>query len=359
MKKRVIVWGTGNVGAPALRAVLSHQDLELVGVVVSSEAKDGKDAGELAELGVVTGVKATRDWRGLIARGADAVVYAALAEVRFEEAVEEVLECLRAGINVVTSTMYFLQYAATAPEPLASEIREITAKSGASLMASGIDPGWGMDSLPLFLSAISSDITEIRSREIFNYKHYDQPNIVRNVVGFGLPMDQTPPMLMEFGLKMVWEPMVRALGDALNRPVDAVSVFVERRPLEKDVSAPGMGVFEKGTQGAFRFEVVGHHKGKKLFVVEHITRIDNDCAPDWPYPPEGEGCHAVVITGNPTVHVSVHSEDRYKAHSPGAGGNATAACRIVNAIPFVCDAPPGIVHGINIPMSHGGAQIRA
>ena len=61
MKKRVIVWGTGNVGAPAIRAVLSHQDLELVGVVVNSEAKIGKDAGELARLDVVTGVQGTRD----------------------------------------------------------------------------------------------------------------------------------------------------------------------------------------------------------------------------------------------------------------------------------------------------------
>lgn len=357
MKKRVIVWGTGNVGAPAIRAVLSHQGLELVGVVVNSESKIGKDAGELAGLDVVTGVKGTRDWRSLL-KGADAMVYASLAEARFEESVEEVLECLRAGVNVVTSTMYLMQYAATTPEPLRTQIAEACEKSGASLMASGIDPGWGMDSLPFLLSAISSDITEIRSQEIMNYKHYDQPDIVRNVVGFGLPMDVTPPMLGEFGLIMVWGPMVRALGDALNHPVDEVTTFVEKRPLEKDVTAPGMGVFEKGTQGAFRFEVIGWHKGKKLFVVEHITRIDNDCAPDWPYPPVGEGVHAVVITGNPTVHVSVHSEDRYKAHSPGAGGNATAACRIVNAIPFVCDAAPGIVHGIDIPMLHGGQQIR-
>mgnify|MGYP000882983565 CR=1 FL=1 len=50
MKKRVIVWGTGNVGAPAIRAVLSHQGLELVGVVVHSESKIGKDAGDSVEV---------------------------------------------------------------------------------------------------------------------------------------------------------------------------------------------------------------------------------------------------------------------------------------------------------------------
>ena len=50
MKKKVVVWGTGNVGRPAIRAVLSHAELELVGVIVSSDAKAGRDAGELAGL---------------------------------------------------------------------------------------------------------------------------------------------------------------------------------------------------------------------------------------------------------------------------------------------------------------------
>ena len=48
MTYRVVVWGTGNVGRPAIRAVAAHRDLELVGVVVSNPAKVGKDAGELA-----------------------------------------------------------------------------------------------------------------------------------------------------------------------------------------------------------------------------------------------------------------------------------------------------------------------
>ena len=48
MTYRVVVWGTGNVGRPAIRAVAAHADLELVGVVVSNPAKVGTDAGELA-----------------------------------------------------------------------------------------------------------------------------------------------------------------------------------------------------------------------------------------------------------------------------------------------------------------------
>jgi hypothetical protein len=48
MALRVIVWGTGNVGRPAIRAVLSHRELELVGVVVANPDKVGLDAGQIA-----------------------------------------------------------------------------------------------------------------------------------------------------------------------------------------------------------------------------------------------------------------------------------------------------------------------
>ena len=68
--------------------------------------------------------------------------------------------------------------------------------------------------------------------------------------------------------------------------------------IEKTIHVDGMGEFEEGTIGALRFEIQGIVNGKKLLVMEHITRIDDDCAPDWPYPPTGQGSHQVQITGN-------------------------------------------------------------
>lgn len=357
MPLRVIVWGTGNVGEPALRAVISHHGLELVGVITSSESKEEQDAGALAGLGITTGIRATRDWQAALAGGCDAVVYAATADRRFEAALGDIMTCLRAGINVVAAGLYPLQSSTTAPPPLREMVDQACAASGASILVSGIDPGWAMDVLALNIAGMSSDITEIRCQEIMNYQHYDQPDVVRSVIGFGGPMDETPMMLFDPSLRFVWEPTVRALGDALGRPVDQVTTHVERRALERVIDVPGMGRFAAGTQGAFRFELVGHSGGAPLFVVEHITRIDNECAPDWPYPPTGEGCHGVVVTGNPVIHVAVHGEDPFKP-GPGGGGNASAACRLVNAIPFVCGAPPGIVPGIAVPMHQGGQQLR-
>ncbi|TDG11638.1 dihydrodipicolinate reductase [Seongchinamella unica] len=356
MAKKVIVWGTGNVGRPAIRAVLTHSDLELHAVIVSSESKAGRDAGELA--GVAhCGVTATRDWQSIISTGADAVVYSATADTRPEEAIAEVIACLSAGINVVAPGLYFYLDPESTPAEALAPIESACSSSGASLFTSGIDPGWVMDMLPVVLSAATADIREIRTREIFNYALYDQPRVVREVIGFGQSMEELPMMLHDFAIDLVWSPMLRLVARALGKPVEKIDIAVQRRPLEASVEVPGMGLFEEGTQGAFRFEVTGYHGGQPLYVLEHITRIDDSCAPDWPYPPEGQGCHQVLISGSPRLEVTVHGHDPVEPGVAG-GGNASAAAWLVNAIPAVCAAKPGVVTVLDLPGLTGAAQLQ-
>tara|TARA_R110002110_G_scaffold205066_7_gene417319 strand:- start:476475 stop:477557 length:1083 start_codon:yes stop_codon:yes gene_type:complete len=356
-KKRVAVWGTGNVGRPAIRAVLAHRELELVGVIVSNPEKVGRDAGELA--GVAhAGVTASDDWQALLDSGnLDAIVYTATADTRGADAFMELLACLQAGVNVVSTAFYPLLYPACGMPEAVEPVAQACAQGNASVFVSGIDPGWALDILPVLASGLVSDIREIRIQEVFNYGVYDQPDVVRDVIGFGHTMEQLPPMLEDFSLKMVWEPMLRILSEALDYPLDSVETFVERKPLEKSIDVPGMGTFDKGTQGAFRFEVRGIRNGNTRLVVEHITRIDDACAPEWPYPPEGQGCHQVIITGNPVLKISSHGHDPVEP-GPAGGGNCSAANRIVNALPAVCAAKPGIVSTLDLPPINGAAQMR-
>ncbi len=356
MTIRVAVWGTGNVGRPAIRAILSHRGLELVGVIVSSPEKIGRDAGELIGIPAV-GIKATDDWRRVLESQVDAVVYTATADTRSEEAWADLQACLNAGCNVVSTSFYSFLHPASVPEELTAEIAVMCADKGNSLLVSGIDPGWAMDQLPVILSGAVSDISEIRTREIFNYALYDQPHVVREVIGLGGPMEQMPMMLHDFAIEFVWAPMLRLVGEALNKPVEDISIEVERRALEKTIEVPGMGRFEEGTMGAFRFIVKGMHAGIPLYALEHITRIDDDCAPDWPYPPEGRGCHQVILSGNPDLTVTLHAADHYEPGA-GGGGNSTAAAWIVNAIPGVCAARAGVVTTFDLPRIDGAQQIR-
>ncbi len=357
MALRVAVWGTGNVGRPAIRAVLAHRELELAAVIVSSSTKAGRDAGEIAGV-APAGIAATDNWREVLARAdLDALVYTANADTRGAEAFMELLACLEAGVNVVSTAFYPLLYPDCGMRAAVEPVQASCARGEASVFVSGIDPGWALDILPLLASGVCADISEIRVQEIFNYGLYDQPEVVRNVIGFGGDMQTLPRMLQEASLLLVWEPMLRILSAALDYPLDSIETFVERRPLEQAVEVAGMGIFEAGTQGAFRFEVRGIRNGHTRLVVEHITRIDDRCAPDWPYPPRGQGCHQVLIKGNPDLVLSVHGHDPIEP-GPAGGGNCTAANRIVNAIPAVCAAAPGILSPLDLPAISGAAQLR-
>ena len=117
-----------------------------------------------------------------------------------------------------------------------------------------------------------------------------------------------------------------------------------------------VGTFEQGTQGALRFEVLGIVNGKPGIVVEHVTRIHDDAAPDWPRSPDGHGAHGVRITGKPCIDLSIESD--YPGGDRVAGGNATAAAHVVNAIPAVCRAEPGLLDILDLPLVIGKGLLR-
>jgi hypothetical protein len=355
MAHRVVVWGTGNVGRPAIRAVLAHRDLELVGAVVADPAKVGRDAGEIAYVDPV-GVVATDDPSLATSGDVDAVVYTATGDTRPDEALVDLLACLRSGTDVVSTAFYPLLHPRSAPPDLLASVEDACAEGDTSVFVSGIDPGWALDILPALVSGVGAGITEIRVQEIFNYALYDQPSVVREVIGFGGPMDQTPLMLLDLSLEMVWAPMVRVLADLLAVQLDDIEISVDRRPLDRTVDVAGMGTFEAGTQGAFRFELRGLVAGHPLLVVEHVTRIDDDCAPDWPQSTSPGGEHRVVLSGHPDLTVSVHGTEPGEPGAAG-GGNASAANRIVNAIPAVRAAPAGPLSPLDLPAITGEAQL--
>ena len=343
------VWGTGNMGRAAIRAVAAHPGLELVDVIVNNPDKVGKDAGDLAGLGYQLGVAATSDVAAVLDRSPAALVYTASGDIRPDDAVADIQQALSAGITVVTPSVYPLYDPRNAPPELLDPIREIAQTGGASLLVTGIDPGWGNDILPVILTGLASTIDQIRCQEIFDYSTYDQPDAVRYLVGFGQPMDEVPPMVAPTVPTMVWGGQVRMIARALGVTLDEVRETVDRVPLEATVTN-AMGTFDAGTQGGLRFEVQGIVDGEALIIIEHITRIDAAVAPNWPSPPDGgAGAHKVVLEGRPRIEVNIEATD--EGGNRAAGGNATAAARLVNSIPWLLAATPGVYDAFDVPLS--------
>ncbi|MGN9790655.1 NAD(P)H-dependent amine dehydrogenase family protein [Streptomyces sp. OZ13] len=343
-----VVWGTGNTGRAAIRAVAAHPALALTAVIVHNPAKVGRDAGELGGLGHRLGIAATDDVEAVLAAGPRAVVYTATGDVRPDEALADVVRAIRAGAVVVTPAMYALYDPRNAPAELRDPVLAAVEAGGGSLFVSGVDPGWGNDVLPLLISGLGTTVDAIRCQEIFDYSTYDQPDSVRYLIGMGMPMDYAPPMLAQTVPTMVWGGQIRLMARALGVELDEIRETLERCPLDAAVSTRTMGEFGAGTQGAVRFEVQGIVGGEPRIVVEHITRIHPSCAPGWPAPPDGTGAHRVIIEGRPRIEVTVEASDEDENRS--AGGNATAVGRLVSAVDWLVDAPPGLYDALDVPL---------
>jgi hypothetical protein len=348
MAYRVVQWSTGNVGRHALAGIDAHPELELVGLFVSNPDKVGHDAGELAGLGRPLGVAGTSDVDALLALQPDCIVHSAMADDRIFEALADLERFLSAGINVVSSGPVFLQYPAV-DDPMALPLIAAAEQAGVSLFVNGVDPGFANDALPLVLSGISERIEEVRCSEVLNYNTYNQPMVLFDIMGFAQPMDHVPMLLTPGVLTMAWGSVVRQIAAGLGVTLSEVTEWYEREPAPEDFEVDA-GTVPKGTVAALHFEVRGMVGDKAVVVLEHVTRLRDDLGAGWPQP-AGQGCYRVQITGEPNYTLDLQLMGTDGDHNT-AGLKATAM-RLVNAVPAVIAAAPGLVTALELPLITG------
>ncbi|MBS4752074.1 diacylglycerol kinase [Nocardioides sp. zg-ZUI104] len=349
---RVVVWSTGTIGRHAIAGIDAHPDLELVGVWTSTPDKHGKDAGELAGLGRALGIAATTDRDELVALRPDCILHAAMTDDRVFESIEDLTGFLRDGVNVVSSGPVILLYPqGTLPEQMIEDLAEAGRTGGASLHVNGIDPGFANDVLPLVMSSLSQRIDHVKVSEIADYATYYQPVVMRDLFGFGQPMD-AHPLLWEPGvLGSAWGPVVRVIAAGLGLTLDEKLVEeVERRPAASDRSTVSVDI-PAGTMGSVRFRVVGTVDGVPRVTLEHVTRTDPDSEPDWPTPLQGDGGYRIEITGEPCMQVDFSHHGEHGDHN--VSGMIVTAQRLVNAIPAVVAAEPGLLSALDLPLVTG------
>jgi hypothetical protein len=363
---KVGVWGPGSMGLIALRGVIDHPQLELVDLVVHSDAKAGLDAGQLCGIEPV-GVVATQDPAAMLAGDADAVLYAAAANLRPLEAVEDIASILRAGKNVVSCSVVPLVFPHAVDAAFTEPLREAAQAGGASFFTTGIDSGFANDVLPLVLSGVSRVIDSVRVTEIFNYATYPDKSAVYEILGFGKPPEVTPfaanPGIFTFG----WGPVLHQLAAGLGVQIDRIDESVERVAAEESFDTP-TGHIAAGTIAAMRSTLTGYVGSRPTFVVDHVTRMHDDIAPDWPQPhisisprdlgyggASGRGVYRVEIEGSPSMRCELELADD---HDHDLGARVAGASRMVNAVPAVCEAPPGLLSALDLPLITGHGLVR-
>lgn len=334
---RVIQWTTGNVGRRAVRAIVEHPELELVGLFAHGQDKLGRDAGELCGLPPL-GVRATRDVDALVGLRADCVNYNGLLPD-----VEVLERFLAAGTNVVTTS----GMVTGRNLGIATRLERAARAGGSSIFGSGINPGF-MNMLPIALTALTDRVHSISMTETADVRNYPSAGSWE-IFGWGKPLGhQTQDMDAN--------PMNAVFLDGLDWMADALGTELSERKVEtdyaiatRDIELPWMR-FPKGTVAGQRISWKGFVHGRCVVRCTVAWKMGEDLEPNWSAPQGYE----IVIEGEPRIRTVVELE---QPTLPGISREAdrmdlimiSTAMPPILAIPYVCRARPGIVTYSDLP----------
>ena len=346
MTYKVIQWATGGVGRAAISNIAAHPELELVGCWVSSPEKEGRDAGELSGIAPL-GVQASSDVEALIAMDADCVMYSPVIADR-----ALVCRLLASGKNVVTPLGWFFP-----GDRDVSDLEAACAAGGSTLHGTGIHPGGITERFPLMVSALSAAVTHVRAEEFSDIRTYGAPEVISGIMLFG----KTPE-------EAAASPMVQFLGDGFGQSMEMVAselgfnidpeplalheVAVATAPIESPI-----GIIEPGLVAAQRFTWQRTVEGVPVITVRvNWFMGEENLDAGWCFGEGGERFE-VEITGDPSSHVTFHG---WQPESIAAGlernpGVVATANHGINAIPYVCQAAPGIATYLDLPLIAGRA----
>jgi 4-hydroxy-tetrahydrodipicolinate reductase len=333
---RVVQWATGNIGGRALREVVRHPALELVGVLVYDSAKAGVDAGTLCGEGP-TGVTATTDRDAIHALEADCVLY-----MPRHVDVDDVVAFLEAGTNVVTTRGEFFDDGAALPDATRVRVVEACARGNSSVYSTGSSPGFITDALPFALLSLQRRVDRIEIDEYANMSQRDSPHLLFEQMGYGRPPTSFSPRRAEY-LLGEFGPALHALATAAGRVVDAWS-SEGKVALARHDTHIAAGDLAAGTVAAQRTTLVGTDGGEPVVQFRANWYVTDDVEPAWDLRPTG---WRVSVHGDAPLAVDlpfpVPLED-LGAFTPGY-----TAHRPVNAVPYVCAAAPGILATADLP----------
>ncbi|MAE96987.1 MAG: dihydrodipicolinate reductase [Deltaproteobacteria bacterium] len=346
MTFRVIQWATGNVGRQGIEGILAHPELELAGCWVHSEAKVGRDAGELCGL-PTAGVAASDDVDALVALDADCVLYSPVMAKP-----EEVVRLLRSGKNVVTPLDWFFPAASEGTTALEEACRE----GGATLHGTGIHPGGITERFPLMISAMSRDVRHVRAEEFSDIRTYATEFVVREMMMFGKSPDEAARSPMTGLLGHGFKQSIQMVATALDMKLDAEIVTEHESAVATQAIDTPVGTIDPGTIAAQRFGWIGTVGGEPAVTVRTNWFMgEENLEPAWTFGPEGERFE-VEIEGTPSIKTVFHGlhPPNLQQIDPNNGIIATAM-HCVNAIPSACRAEPGIKTYLDLPMATGKA----
>jgi hypothetical protein len=339
---RVAVWTTGNVIRQAARAIEGRPDLALAGAYARSPQKVGVDVGDLCGLDRRIGIQATDDVDELLTLGIDAVFYAPLHVDPVE-----LERLLRAGVDVVTTTE-LLTGTNLGPEVRAG-LERAALEGGATLFGSGMNPGFAQ-LLAAVGAGISSGVQRVTVSESVDVSQFVTDANFESA-GWGRPADDPGHAEDVRAGTVVFAEAVEVLGLLLGVEVDETRCEVAFAHATEDVDVPGLTI-RRGHVAAMDVNWIGVVDGRDVIEVRQRWLASDRIAPAWTV----EHGYLVEVTGDPNLRLRLEiwpteaDMARLDKHTMHGIGMRITAVPVVNAIPAVCAAPPGLATYADLPV---------
>jgi hypothetical protein len=335
---RVVQWATGKVGAKSLRGIIQHPTLELVGLYVYSEAKEGRDAGEICGLEPV-GVAATRSIDDIISLKPDCVLH-----MPEGANLDDICRILEAGINIVTTRGEFFY-----PEKMDQQVREraeaACQKGASSIHATGSSPGFITEAMPLLLTSVARRLDCLTIDEFADIPQSCSPQMIFDVMGYGRPpgAEFDPGLLAH--MAQCFEQSLSLTASALSLELDSVETSGETATATSRVEIAEGAFIDEGTVAAQRITVAGVRDGKVLLRFRANWYCTTQIDPAWTL---GESGWRVTVEGDTPFDISIKLPVTRGEDIAQKMGGYTAH-RALNSVPYVCAARPGIVTVVDLP----------
>jgi hypothetical protein len=326
MAIRVVHYGLGPIGAAIVRQVVERRGFQVVGAIDIDPAKVGRDVGEVAEVGRRLGVKVSADApRTLKTARPDVVVLCTGSSLR--TVLPQIDTILNARVPIV-STAEELAYPWRQHRRLATRIDRLARRARVAVLGTGVNPGFVMDALPILLTAVCERVDRIEVDRVQDARVRRLP--FQQKIGAGLTPEQfrkqvDAGMVRHVGLAE----SITMIADTLGWRLDAVTEEIQPKIATEEVASEYLAV-DPGYVCGLVQDGVGYRGGRPVIKL-HLEA----------YLGAPESYDAVRIEGMPPLAVKI---------AGGVHGDVATAAMVVNAIPRVLAAAPGLKTMRDLPL---------
>jgi hypothetical protein len=324
---RVVQYGIGPIGQSCLRTLLSKNPaIELVGAIDIDPDKVGRDVSEIIGLPSRTGVIVSSDAAAVLAEAKPDVVVHTTSSFLGRMS-DQLILCAEAGANVVSSTEELSFPYERHPE-LSSEIDRVARKHGVTILGTGVNPGYAMDALALMATGVCNEVTAIEVNREVDAGLRRLPLQLKVGASLSVEAFEEKKATGMFGHIGLVE-SIRMIASGLSWPVDRVEETLDCVVSPRRIVTRYLTVEEGQVAGI-------HHYAKAYIGSTQVISLDLKMFVGAEDPRD-----AVLVHGDPPVDLVIRS---------GIFGDTATVATLVNGIPLVAGASPGLVTVADLPI---------